>query len=157
MDAAGIRVRARALARLIDGTRWRVTPWHGSWVVTDPAGRQRHAPDLDAVFRILPTIAPAVAATEPGTVAEEPVPPGWHVQAALVWVGAARAAGIAAELTLPAVGGPGLAVRVGPAGVVAHVADGVDRVVVRAPGAAVLLASLLQTASSSPARERSPV
>jgi hypothetical protein len=79
------------------------------------------------------------------------------VQAALVWVGAARAAGIAAELTLPAVGGPGLAVRVGPAGVVAHVADGVDRVVVRAPGAAVLLASLLQTASSSPARERSPV
>src|ERR1700710_2447881 len=82
-DVAGQRARARAVHRLLDGTRWKAEPWHGSWAVTAPGGQRHHASDLAALFALLPT--PVRPAAGPVTYAAASTPEGWDVQAGLVW------------------------------------------------------------------------
>lgn len=103
-DAAGVRARRRAVGRFVSGIRWQVREWHGSWLVRTPSGRTRHVATLDELFAVLPAVhLPTSRAGLPADrqrVRSMP-PADWHVQGALVWLGAARAAGLTAELALP--------------------------------------------------------
>ncbi len=98
-DVDGRRARARAVRRLLDGTRWKAEPWHSGWVVTGPTGQRHHAADLDALFALLP--APALPTAGDKSLAAAAPRSGWHVQAGLVWVAAARSAGLEATVLLP--------------------------------------------------------
>lgn len=131
------------------GSRWLVRPWHGSWVVVAPSGRQRHAGTLQELFDILPAIQlPFASPTEPTGTAAASVPDSWHVQAAVVWLAAADAVGVEASLTLPHGSDSHLSASVAPGRrpEVRH-SSGTSDVRVRAPAADNLLHWLLATAS----------
>lgn len=148
-DAAGIRARVRALDRLLAGTRWQVRDWHGSWLLRSPSGGCRHVATLDELFHQLPIVdLPTASAAAADRQAVRSTPPaGWHVQGALVWLAAARAAGASAELGLPLAADRCLRVELvqGEIGTLVH-EPGDGAVHLAASAAPALLEDLLVTA-----------
>jgi hypothetical protein len=120
-------------------------------VVTDPGGRQYHASSLWSLFALLPAMPHAHVNDAGGPhVRRVPAPPGWHVQAGLVWLAAASAGGTSARVTLPA--GDGFTVQATLAGghppaVNRHRCDD-QRIVVASRVPDELVGSLLHTGVS---------
>lgn len=154
VDAAGRRARVRAVGRLTASSQWRVRDWHGSWSTVSPTGSSGHAATLDELFTMLPAVILPLVAAEQETVSAAP-PPGWHVQAALVWVAAARAAGVSAQLVLPIDTDRALRVDLADAQPVTTV-PGDGRVHVTGSSATELLTSLLRTAGENDVPDSSP-
>ncbi|MGY1679123.1 hypothetical protein [Geodermatophilus sp. SYSU D01176] len=88
--------RAAAAGRLLTGRRLRVTPWRGGYLLTTATGAARPVASLDELW----TAAPRPATGEPRW-ARAPAPPGWDLQAAVVWVSAAARAGTLTAAALP--------------------------------------------------------
>ena len=91
--------RAAAAARLLTGRRWRVAPWRGGYLLTTATGAARPVASLDELW-------PAVAAPSTGEQhwARTPVPVGWDLQAATVWVASAARAGTLTAAAFPTAG-----------------------------------------------------
>lgn len=145
LDTDGQRARVRAVGRLLAGSRWKAEPWHGSWSVSGPTGQRHHAADLDALFALVP-VPPRVTTGEP-TRAATPAPAGWHVQAGMVWVAAARAAGLSGAVVLPTTNGEALRLRWAGNGHITVDRNGGKQISVETPHADLALASLLRAAS----------
>ncbi|PZU41297.1 MAG: hypothetical protein DI571_12955 [Arsenicicoccus sp.] len=125
--------RAAAAGRLLAGRQVRVSTWRGGYLVTAATGRARVAADLDQLWDAagLPSAAPGRAAAGGGW-AWAPLPPGWELQAAVVWLSAAVRSGEVTGTALP--DGPG------------------DRIGVRAPDPGRALTGLLAFASDASGR-----
>jgi hypothetical protein len=88
--------RAAAAGRLLTGRRLRVTAWRGGYLAAAATGAARPVASLDELWA-----APARCATGELRWARAPVPPGWDLQAATVWISAAARAGTIAAAALP--------------------------------------------------------
>jgi hypothetical protein len=88
--------RAAAAGRVLTGRRLRVTPWRGGYLLATATGAARPVASLDGLW----AASERCAAGEPRW-ARAPVPPGWDLQAAAVWVSAAGSAGTIAAAALP--------------------------------------------------------
>jgi hypothetical protein len=107
--------RAGAAGRLLTGRRLRVTPWRGGYLLTTATGAARPVASLGELW--VAAGGPSPAAPRDQRWARAPVPAGWDLQAATVWVSAAAArAG-----TLTAAELPGGGVVEFPDGGAAHV------------------------------------
>ncbi|ADB75003.1 hypothetical protein Gobs01_00111 [Geodermatophilus obscurus DSM 43160] len=90
--------RAGAAVRLLTGRRLRVTPWRGGYLLTTATGAARPVASLGELWAAAG--GPSPAPTEQHW-ARAPVPAGWDLQAAAVWVAAAARAGTIAAAELP--------------------------------------------------------
>lgn len=108
--------RAGAAGRLLTGRRLRVTPWRGGYLLTTATGAARPVASLGELWEAAGGPSPAGPTDQHW--ARAPVPAGWDLQAAAVWVAAAARAG-----TLTAAELPGGVVEF-PDGGAAHVVPG---------------------------------
>ena len=88
--------RAAAAGRLLTGRRRRVTPWRGGYLLATATGAARPVGSLDELWAASERRAPG----EPHW-ARSSVPPGWDLQAAVVWISAAARVGTVAAAELP--------------------------------------------------------
>lgn len=122
--------RAAAAGRLLAGRQVRVSAWRGGYLLTAATGRARVAPDLEQLWD-----AAGLPRAASGGVADDAewgwaaLPPGWELQAAVVWLSAAVRSGEVTGAALPA----------GPA----------DPIGVHAPDPARALGALLAFASGA--------
>ncbi|MDQ1648700.1 MAG: hypothetical protein QOG60_757 [Frankiaceae bacterium] len=130
------------MRRLLAGSRWTAEPWHGSWAVSGPTGQRHHAADLDALFGLVRV--PLQLMTGEPTLATTPAPAGWHLQAGLVWVAAARAAGLVGAVVLPGADDEALRLRWDDDGHIAVDRTGSGQISLETPHADLALASLLR-------------
>jgi hypothetical protein len=88
--------RAAAAGRLLTGRRLRVTPWRGGYLLATATGAARPVSSLDGLWA-----ATERCATGEPRWARAPVPLGWDLQSAAVWISAAARAGTIAAAALP--------------------------------------------------------
>ncbi len=90
--------RAGAAGRLLTGRRLRVTPWRGGYLLATATGAARPVASLGELWA-----AVGRGGAPPGEQrwARAPVPLGWDLQAAAVWVAAAGRAGTITAAELP--------------------------------------------------------
>jgi hypothetical protein len=94
--------RAAAAGRLLTGRRWRVTPWGGGYLLATATGATRLVASLGGLWAaVRPSSAPSTGEQH---WARAPVPAGWDLQAATVWVADAARAGTVTAAELPAGG-----------------------------------------------------
>ncbi len=98
--AARRAARAGAAGRLLTGRRLRVTPWRGGYLLTTATGAARPVASLDELWAVAGGPSPGGPAAQRW--ARVPVPAGWDLQAAAVWIAAAARAGTLAAAELPA-------------------------------------------------------
>jgi hypothetical protein len=88
--------RAAAAVRLLTGRRLGVTAWRGGYLLATATGAARPVASLDELWAVSERCATGVPRW-----ARAPVPPGWDLQAATVWISAAARAGTIAAAELP--------------------------------------------------------
>ena len=133
--------RAAAAGRLLTGRRLRVTPWRGGYLLATATGAARPVASLDELWA---AVGPSsVPSTGEQRWARAPVPAGWDLQSATVWVADAARAGTVTAAELPA--GGVVEFRDGGAAHVVHPA-GPAEVGVLGPDAGTALADLLEIA-----------
>ncbi len=91
--------RAGAAGRLLTGRRLRVTPWRGGYLLTTATGAARPVASLGELWAAAGGPSPVGPADQRW--ARAPVPAGWDLQAAAVWVAAAARAGTITAAELP--------------------------------------------------------
>ncbi|SES80885.1 hypothetical protein [Geodermatophilus poikilotrophus] len=91
--------RAEAAGRLLTGRRLRITPWRGGYLLTTATGAARPVASLDELWTEAGGPPPGSPTAQRW--ARAPVPAGWDLQAAAVWVSAAAGAGTIAAAELP--------------------------------------------------------
>ena len=91
--------RAGAAGRLLTGRRVRVTPWRGGYLLTTATGAARPVASLGELWAAAGEPSPAAPTDQHW--ARAPVPAGWDLQAATVWVAAAARAGTITAGELP--------------------------------------------------------
>jgi hypothetical protein len=91
--------RAGAAGRLMTSRRLRVTPWRGGYLLTTATGAARPVASLGELW--VAAGGPSPAAPRDQRWARAPVPAGWDLQAAAVWVAAAARAGTITAAELP--------------------------------------------------------
>ena len=133
--------RAGAVGRLLTGRRLRVTPWRGGYLLTTATGAARPVASLGELWAAAG--GPSAVSPTVQRWARAPVPAGWDLQAAAVWVAAAARAGTITAAELP---GGVVEFRAGGA---AHVvpSSGTAEVGVRGQDAQTALADLLRFAA----------
>jgi hypothetical protein len=90
--------RAGAAGRLLTGRRLRVTPWRGGYLLATATGATRPVVSLDELWA---AVGRDGAPHGEQRWARAPVPAGWDLQAAAVWVAAAARAGTITAAALP--------------------------------------------------------
>ena len=94
--------RAAAAGRLLTGRRLRVTPWRGGYLLTTATGAARPVASLGELWAAAG--GPSAVSPTDQRWARAPVPAGWDLQAATVWVAAAARAGTLTAAALPTAG-----------------------------------------------------
>jgi hypothetical protein len=91
--------RAGAAGRLLTCRRLRVTPWRGGYLLTTATGAARPVTSLGELWAAAGGPSPMSPRVQRW--ARAPVPAGWDLQAAAVWVAAAARAGTITAADLP--------------------------------------------------------